>query len=256
MAIMGKVPLTSEVHSLLESNKLDWATIVLGPKGRGYFSAVHDLRSKSAERIQGNIGSNEATLLAEAEELFENTSDYYFWAFVTRKKNYPNQGDVTQLPGKELLKISQDMTQGWQPVLHQLLQKTASDTVIATPLLIATEVKPWSSRNITLLGDAIHSMPPTRGIGGNIALKDAGLLCQKLTEVTQQGKPFAQALDEYVAEMLQYSFKAVKASKQVLNLIVMENPFGRNATKFTLRLVGFLSWLKNRTGTPSLKSIE
>src|SRR5205823_7757338 len=108
-------------------------------------------------------------------------------------------------------------------------------TVIATPLRIATAVAPWESQNITLLGDAIHSMPPTRGIGGNTALRDAQLLCQKLIAVTQQEKPRATALKEYVTEMLHYSFAAVKRSKQALDMIVMENSVGRALTKTTLR---------------------
>jgi 2-polyprenyl-6-methoxyphenol hydroxylase-like FAD-dependent oxidoreductase len=43
----------------------------------------------------------------------------------------------------------------------------------------------WKTRNITLLGDAIHGMTPARGIGANIALRDADLLRGKLIAVGQ-----------------------------------------------------------------------
>jgi 2-polyprenyl-6-methoxyphenol hydroxylase-like FAD-dependent oxidoreductase len=235
VAIMGKVPLTPEVHSLLVASQLDWATIVFGPRGRGFFSAVHDLSGKAGERTQGTIGANEEALLEEARALFENTSDYYFWAFLTWQKNYPVQEDLQHLPEDKLLQIAQDMTDGWHPTLRHLLSLTGRDTVIATPLRIATAVTSWESQNITLLGDAIHSMPPTRGIGGNTALRDAQLLCQKLIAVARQEKTMPEALKEYVSEMLHYSFAAVKTSKQNLDWIVMENPMGRALTKTALR---------------------
>ncbi len=241
VAIMGKVPLTSEIHSLLVANQLDWATIVFGPKGRGFFSAVHDLSGKAGERTQGTIGANEEALLEEARALFENTSDYYFWAFLTRQKNYPVQGDLQHLSGDKLLQIAQDMTESWHSTLRHLLSLTESATVIATPLRIATTVEPWESQNITLLGDAIHSMPPTRGIGGNTALRDAQLLCQKLIAVAWQENTMPEALKEYVTEMLHYSFAAVKTSKQNLDWIVMENGIGRALTKTALRSVNLFT---------------
>ncbi|GHO46949.1 FAD-dependent oxidoreductase [Ktedonospora formicarum] len=187
------------------------------------------------------IGANEEALLGEASTLFENTNDYYFWAFLTRQKNYPMQRDLQQLPGGELLQIAQDMIGDWHPTLRHLVSLTDQSTVIATPLRIATTIAPWESQNITLLGDAIHSMPPTRGIGGNTALRDAQLLCQKLIAVARQEKTMSGTLKEYVTEMLHYSFAAVKSSKQSLEMIVMENSVGRALTKTALRSVNLFT---------------
>ncbi|HET8843151.1 MAG TPA: FAD-dependent monooxygenase, partial [Ktedonobacteraceae bacterium] len=139
------------------------------------------------------------------------------------------------LSGEELFQVAQNMIVDWHTVLRQLVSQTDVSTVMAAPLRIATSVTPWESQNITLLGDAIHSMPPTRGIGGNIALKDAQLLCQRLIEVARQEKTLPEALKEYVVEMLRYSFAAVKSSKQSLDMIVMENAPGRALTKAALR---------------------
>nr|BBH87343.1 oxidoreductase [Thermosporothrix sp. COM3] len=237
VALMGKVPLTPEVHNLLKVHQLDWASIILGPKGRSLFSAVHDLHDKADVRVQGSIGANEDALLTEESTLFENTSDYYFWAFVTKQKNYPR--DPQQLSGDALLQIAQEMTAGWHPVIQQLLKQTPPETMLATPLRIASSVRPWDSQNITLLGDAIHSMPPTRGIGGNTALRDAELLCQKLVAVSRQEQTLPVALKEYVTEMLDYSFAAVRSSKQSLDMMVMENSVGRTLTRGAFRLMSF-----------------
>ncbi len=235
---MGKVPLTPKVHALLVARQLDWATVVLGPKGRGFFSAVHGLNSKAGERTQG---ANEEALLEGAGTLFENTNDYYFWAFLTRQKNYPVQRDLQRLPGGELLQVALGMIDGWHPTLRHLVSLTKPGTVIATPLRIATPVAPWVSQNITLLGDAIHSMPLTRGIGGNAALKDAQLLCQKLIAVARQEETLPEALKEYVTDMLHYSFAAVKSSKQSLDMMVMENSVGRALTKTALLSINLIT---------------
>lgn len=67
---------------------------------------------------------------------------------------------------------------------------------------------------VTLLGDAIHAMPPSRGSGGNTALRDASLLSRSLITVARQGTPLRQALHDYEIEMVHYGFDAVRASMQ------------------------------------------
>jgi 2-polyprenyl-6-methoxyphenol hydroxylase-like FAD-dependent oxidoreductase len=56
---------------------------------------------------------------------------------------------------------------------------------------------PWKSTQITLLGDAIHSMTPYRVAGVNIALKDAALLRSQLQQVHREEKPLLHAIAEY-----------------------------------------------------------
>ncbi len=217
ISLIGKIPLTSRVYSLLTKNQLDRSTLVLGPGGRGLFSALHDLSGKISAPTRQEMSDSQASTM------FENTDDYYFWAFITKQKNYALRENLQQLPGDRLLPLVQSMVGEWHTALQHLIDLTRPDTVIATPLRIATPVTPWESQNITLLGDAIHSMPPTRGIGGNTALGDAQLLCQKLSAVSQQEQTLSEALREYVEEMLISSFAAVKSSKQSLDMILSVN---------------------------------
>jgi 2-polyprenyl-6-methoxyphenol hydroxylase-like FAD-dependent oxidoreductase len=73
-------------------------------------------------------------------------------------------------------------------------------------------MKPWQSTNITLLGDAIHSMTPAGGVGANTALQDAALLRQALTRVHNGQQELTRAIHEYEAKMLTYAFANVRKS--------------------------------------------
>lgn len=84
----------------------------------------------------------------------------------------------------------------------------------AFPLRIATSVpvEPWPTTNITLLGDAIHTMTPGQGVGANTALRDAGLLGRELTAAAQRQKPLLSAVADYKAQMIPYGFARVAES--------------------------------------------
>lgn len=65
---------------------------------------------------------------------------------------------------------------------------------------------------VTLLGDAIHNMPPTGEEGANMALRDAEVLRSALRCSQDGHHPLGSALTEYENQMLQYAFKAVDTS--------------------------------------------
>ncbi|CAI2189066.1 10468_t:CDS:2, partial [Funneliformis geosporum] len=49
-----------------------------------------------------------------------------------------------------------------------------------------SSVKPWKSSRVTLLGDAVHAMNPTLGLGTNNAFQDAELLSQALINYSSE----------------------------------------------------------------------
>ena len=65
-------------------------------------------------------------------------------------------------------------------------------------------------------------MPPTRGIGGNTALRDAQLLCQQLIAAKSGSRSLIQAIHDYEVEMTRYGFAAVRGSMQALHLHVAD----------------------------------
>jgi 2-polyprenyl-6-methoxyphenol hydroxylase-like FAD-dependent oxidoreductase len=76
----------------------------------------------------------------------------------------------------------------------------------------ARPVSPWPTTDVTLLGDAVHTMSPGRGEGANTTLRHAELLRQALVAVAAKGVPLLDAVGRYEAEMLQHGFQVVSAS--------------------------------------------
>src|SRR5262249_51556440 len=58
------------------------------------------------------------------------------------------------------------------------------------------------------------SMTPYRGIGGNVALRDASLLGCNLAAAHRGEMPLLRAIREYESAMLDYGFRAVRNSLQ------------------------------------------
>ncbi|MPZ78896.1 MAG: hypothetical protein GEV28_00220 [Actinophytocola sp.] len=81
-------------------------------------------------------------------------------------------------------------------------------TVHSTTVRTAKPVPPWKTEPVTLVGDAIHTMVPA-GIGAAVALRDAALLCRRITDRTS---PLLDSVHAYETTMLDYGFAAVARS--------------------------------------------
>lgn len=62
---------------------------------------------------------------------------------------------------------------------------------------------------MTLLGDAVHAMPPTGGVGANTALQDAATLSGELIAAARGDTDVIAALAAYEQVMLPRGFDVV-----------------------------------------------
>jgi 2-polyprenyl-6-methoxyphenol hydroxylase-like FAD-dependent oxidoreductase len=115
--------------------------------------------------------------------------------------------------GPALHRIARDLLASWPPEVLRVLDEADVPATFPVSLRSAAPVPPWDVPNVTLLGDAIHTMSPSRGEGANIALKDALLLRDALAGAVRKGTGLGEAKARYEAEMLQYGFAAVAASR-------------------------------------------
>jgi 2-polyprenyl-6-methoxyphenol hydroxylase-like FAD-dependent oxidoreductase len=55
---------------------------------------------------------------------------------------------------------------GWHPARRGLVERIELDTMFASNFMRLDPTPPWTPSNVTLVGDAIHAMLPTLGMGG------------------------------------------------------------------------------------------
>lgn len=244
VTIAGKFALTDEGRARLAPRFVAGPLSVMPPKGCGMFIAPHEFSRPTGELPTG-IGGNDAVAELHPGALFDNTQPYVFWAFAAKRESYPGR-ELESLTGGELQQLALTMMDGWAPQLRRLVSESDADTVILIPIRTSVPVQPWQTTNITLLGDAIHSMTPFRGIGANTALRDAQLLCRKLIAAERGERPLLDGIHEYEAEMIDYGFAAVKASLKTAQMAVGDSRAARIMAKTVFRTFNALPALKRK----------
>lgn len=200
--------------------RFEGANAILGDRGDGMFIARQEFQSPP-RMLPNGIGGNDGAASLHPGFLFDNTQSYIFWAYITRREKYPIPIDDALAPDA-LLDIVARRTAGWHAELRKLIQQSDPATIAVWNIRTSVPIEHWRTTNITLLGDAIHSMTPARGIGANIALRDADLLRRKLAAAHDGKAPLLQAIEEYELEMIAYGFQAVQESAQALQMFVAE----------------------------------
>jgi 2-polyprenyl-6-methoxyphenol hydroxylase-like FAD-dependent oxidoreductase len=209
--IATRIPLTPQTSVLLPERVRRGISLIFGVGGVMGVLHVMEFKWDLAGRPRVGVDAAEMELLADWPGLrHDNTRDHINLIIWSTARRFPP--DVMSRRGAELLRVARDLTAGWHPDLRGLL--AAGDPGSCVPIKVATSlpVPPWRSSNVTLLGDAIHTMTPGRGVGANTALRDAALLCRQLTAVAAGRRGLREAVAAYEAEMLPYGFARVADS--------------------------------------------
>jgi 2-polyprenyl-6-methoxyphenol hydroxylase-like FAD-dependent oxidoreductase len=223
LSIGGKLPLTPESRALISDKVFNGVSLVMAPKGYGAIIHVMEFKWDRAG-VKSNVGGNDAELISQwPGMLYDNTRDYIMWGVWGARQNLP--ADPTKLSIEQQLDLAREMTKDWHPNMRRMIDLTDPSTVFSVNIRTSVPLEPWETSNVTLLGDAVHTMTPGRGVGANTALRDAALLSKTLIEVEEGRKPLIEALHEYEVEMLAYSKDAVLESRKQMDArSVTHNP--------------------------------
>jgi 2-polyprenyl-6-methoxyphenol hydroxylase-like FAD-dependent oxidoreductase len=124
----------------------------------------------------------------------EGASDYLMTTLVATPERFgmPDE-ELFTLSAEELWKITVDLTSDWHPAARELFTHADPDTFFPIAIRAGERVEPWTSGPVTLLGDAIHTMPPTGGVGANTALEDSATLAGELLSAARRDKSLIEA---------------------------------------------------------------
>jgi salicylate hydroxylase len=237
VGIAGKVFLDETNRRRLPPELLGGMRLV-SAQGITLFVALQDL---SGDRV-GDIGGNDTA--AEASAHFDNTSSYLMWALGGRRATLGLDGDMDAFDGASLRAIALQAMAGWDERLKTLVHLAHEDTINALVIRTSVPVAAWPTRRITLLGDAIHAMTPYRGIGANVALKDAVRLSRVLVAANRGERPLIEEIRGYEDEMREYGFRAVRTSLRAMEQAIPQNRARLSVSRAIFRTIDRLPPLK------------
>lgn len=113
---------------------------------------------------------------------------------------------------ESLWKLTVDATADWDPAVRALLAHADPESFFPITIRAAERIPAWESGPVTLLGDAIHTMPPTGGVGANTALRDAESLASELVKAAAGEQSLLAAVAAYECVMLPRGFDTVDSS--------------------------------------------
>jgi 2-polyprenyl-6-methoxyphenol hydroxylase-like FAD-dependent oxidoreductase len=250
VAIAGKLPITDESAKLVPPKVFEGISIVTAPRGFACILHVMEFQWDRYGHVKSGIGGNTEELIRRWPGLqFDNTRDYINWGLSATRDKLP--ANIMELSGQELVKVALDVTPGWHPNLRRLFELTDPGTCFPVNIWTSVPLDPWKTTNVTLLGDAIHTMTPGRGVGANTALRDAVNLCRALIDVRDGRQELIPAVNEYEAKMIEYGFDAViKSRAQMTSADPVHKPVvGRLALagmRTAMRTVNHLPPVKRR----------
>jgi 2-polyprenyl-6-methoxyphenol hydroxylase-like FAD-dependent oxidoreductase len=178
----------------------------------------------------------------EAGEASSQTAEYLLCALVVRRDAC--EPGIESFDGPAVQTAVAGMISRWHPDLLRLATEADPETFGPFPFAAAPPPGNWASTSVTLIGDAIHCMPPVGGLGANMALRDASLLSLKLTATARGEISLQEAISGYETEMRDYAFGAVRSA-------LTNQRRGLNASPAAQ--AGMRTWFRLCNAVPALK---
>jgi 2-polyprenyl-6-methoxyphenol hydroxylase-like FAD-dependent oxidoreductase len=170
----------------------------------------------------GMLSRSFATHSSPARSTLRTTSS----GLIAQREAFGAPTELRHLTPAEQRERALRLVQTWNPGLRRMVAESAPDCfqAISPSSSLPLKAPAWPSGNVTLLGDAVHTMTPLQGLGANTAFRDASLLAQQLARVQRGQTGLVSALQDYEAAMLTYGFAAVRQSLRVTEQFASDNP--------------------------------
>ena len=198
-AIYGKTTLTEELEEKIPPKYLKGVNMLVDKRPQVpitlFYEAIHFAK---------DVGT-------ESNGRLPSVKDYIYWVIFSKKSTFGIEDDeLWKMSTEEVVKHSLKLSEDWDPNFRSILELQDIRQSAAIAVSSALPDLPFwiPSARVTLIGDAMHVMSPTGGVGAATALKDASNLCQALVE----GGISAENVGKYEEEMRKYAKEAIEVS--------------------------------------------
>ena len=228
--IGARLPLDDATRAWLPRALREGMTLVMPPSGpASMFTSAFPGRGALTAAISDGVGLAGRGL--DADALLDHTDDYVLWSVIADPRVLPDDG----ADGRLLQDAALELTRGWSPALRRLITDADPASIGVMRFRHSTLVEPWTSTTVTVLGDAIHNMPPVGGLGANSALRDAAALADQLVTV-RDGAPLIPAIAAYEAQMRDWGYAAVRRSLAGARRATSSSPVSRRMGRAFFRV--------------------
>jgi 2-polyprenyl-6-methoxyphenol hydroxylase-like FAD-dependent oxidoreductase len=220
-AIFGRTPLAGLRLSTLGAPLANSGMMALGPRGRIFFCTAMRFRESPA--------------VAAARLGIQGTNwpgdDYVMWAVAVRG----------ELADASLQDAAHRAVDGFHDDYQTLVDRADPNDTLLVPIRVAPRMPPLPPRRVTLIGDAMHVMPPFGAQGANTALKDAQTLASCLLGGGVQRDSAGKAIAEYESEMRRYTRPVMRSALGMMRFATADFPFKRGIFRTFLRIGSLIS---------------
>lgn len=210
--------------------------LAIGPSGTGLYIGYHD-------------PANQAAVTSPRPNRSVTTEPTYIWGAVLAESAATER--LRALTGAALRDATTALlrTAGWTSPMLDVIERSATEG-IATFRFHAgapdpNRLAPWPAGTVTALGDAVHAMPPTAGMGAATAIMDAADLATQLEAVRDGAATVPAAVHRFEHGMRVRGAAAIRASLKPIGMIhATTTPVGRVAARVGLPLGAALAKLR------------
>lgn len=200
----GRAPLTEDLIAQLPEALFDGFASASGPDGVRFTYGAYQPRRPVAEAV--------AELAPGAD--IDSVAPYMMVNLGLAPDSPLLSGisDLRKASSEQLYSVMRAAVRGWHPGLVELVEHVEVSTLFSSWVRRLNPTEPWPPSRVTLLGDAIHAMPPSFGAGANSALRDAAALTAVLASIAAGGTGVFDGIAAYEADMRAAVFPILRAS--------------------------------------------
>ncbi|MFH8349809.1 FAD-dependent monooxygenase [Streptomyces sp. NPDC018045] len=160
-----------------------------------------------------------------------DTEDYYMAVLnVHREDLGMADEEFFALDGPGLCGFAARRTAAWHPGLRGVFRHARPELTFGVALRAHLPVVPWETGPVVPLGDAVHTMPPSGGVGANSAVRDAAALTEALAAVDRGERGLADAVAAYQKDMVEYATEGVEMSLRIARWSIKKVDVGGDGT--------------------------
>ena len=149
--IAVKLPLTDATATWLPERLRTGMNLITDGAGVALFTSVYNPPAGARAALEAATGPQPEVDFAP----------YVLGALNADPARLP--ADLARLDADALRALGEDLLAGWHPALRRMLAESEPASRGGLLFSVATETPPWPSSRVTLLGDALHTMPATAG---------------------------------------------------------------------------------------------